>query len=79
MIAGNPAITYYSNTGKVGDIRVSSDQIMDDGSERLEWKSKGGDYSGVSFFETRGSDNSTFLMFTAWWVDGTMDKKSRPV
>lgn len=59
--------TFYSNTGQTGDIRISSDQIMPDGSERLEWESKGGNYSGVSFFETRGSNNTTFLMFTAWW------------
>lgn len=65
--------TYYSSTGNVGDIRVASDQIMDDGSERLEWSSKGGGYSGVSFFELRGNDNKTFLMLTAWWVDGTDD------
>jgi outer membrane protein assembly factor BamB len=61
--------SFYSATGQVGDIRVSSDQIMPDGSERLEWASKSGGYSGVSFFETRGEDNSTFLMFTAWWLD----------
>ena len=61
--------TFYSNTGQVGDIRISSDQIMPDGSERLEWTSKGGGYSGVSFFETRGDTNTTFLMFTAWWDD----------
>ena len=61
--------TFYSATGQVGDIRISSDQLMPDGSERLEWKSKSSGYSGVSFFETRGSDNSTFMMFTAWWLD----------
>lgn len=61
--------SFYSSTGQVGDIRVSSDQIMPDGSERLEWVSRGGGYSGVSFFETRGSDNSTFMMLTAWWLD----------
>lgn len=60
---------FYSFTGQVGDIRVTSDQIMPDDSERLEWVSKGGGYSGVSFFETRGDDNATFLMFTAWWLD----------
>ena len=61
--------SFYSATGQVGDIRVTSDQIMNDGSERLEWVSKSGGYSGVSFFETRGSDNATFLMLTAWWLD----------
>lgn len=61
--------TFYSATGKVGDIRVTGDQIMDDGSERLEWESKSGGFSGVSFLETRGEDNSTFLLFTAKWLN----------
>ncbi|MFM8874561.1 MAG: hypothetical protein ACKOGC_00700, partial [Anaerolineae bacterium] len=68
--------TYYSSTGtNNGDIRISSDQIMQDGSERFEWTSKGGDYSGVSFFEVRGDDKRTWLMWTAFWsnnVDQTM-------
>jgi hypothetical protein len=59
----------YSNTGKEGDIRISDDSIQSDGSERLTWSSKSGGYSGVSFFELRGSDNKTFLMLTAWWTD----------
>ena len=63
--------TYYSNTGKEGDIRVSTDQIMNDGSERLEWTSRGGGYQGVSFFELRGNDKLTFLMLTAWWSNNT--------
>lgn len=64
--------TYYSNTGKNnGDIRISSDQIMQDGSERFEWKSKTGGYSGVSFFEVRGNDKRTWLMWTAWWSDSS--------
>ncbi|MBK6792037.1 MAG: hypothetical protein IPG80_05725 [Anaerolineales bacterium] len=64
---------FYSATGAVGDIRISSDQIMNDGSERLEWVSKSGGYSGVSFFETRGDDNSTFMMLTSWWM-GSADQ-----
>jgi len=56
---------WYSNTGKEGDIRVSEDKIMQDGSERLTWTSKGGGYSGVSFLETRGK--TTFLFFTVNW------------
>jgi len=55
----------YSSTGKEGDIRVSNDSIQKDGSERLTWTSKGGNYSGVSFFEVR--NRTTFLMFTVWW------------
>jgi hypothetical protein len=64
--------TYYSSTGKNnGDIRIKSDQIMKDGSERFEWISKGGNYSGVSFFEVRGDDKRTWLMWTAWWDNST--------
>ncbi len=55
----------YSNTGKEGDIRISDDKIQKDGSERLTWTSKSGNYSGVSFFEVR--NRTTFLMFTLWW------------
>jgi hypothetical protein len=45
------------------DIVVVGDEVQSDGSERLDWKSPGGGYSGESFFETRGT---TFLMWT--WV-----------
>lgn len=62
--------TFYSTTGQAGDIKVTGDQIMPDGSECLEWTSKSGGYSGMSFFETRGDDNSTFMMFSLWWDDG---------
>ncbi len=58
---------YYSNTGKEGDISISADEIQPDGSEKLTWKSKGGGYSGASFFELRGSDRMTFLMFTLYY------------
>jgi len=57
----------YSATGQEGDIKITDDSVQSDGSERLTWQSKSGGYSGVSFFELRGSDNSTFLMLTAWW------------
>lgn len=64
--------TYYSSTGtNNGDIRISSDQIMKDGSERFEWTSKGGNYSGVSFFEVRGADKRTWLMWTLWWSNSS--------
>ena len=56
----------YSKTGREGDIRVSDDKIMKDGSERLTWTSKEGLYSGISFFELR-NDNYDFLMFTVNW------------
>ena len=63
---------YYSNTGKEGDIRVSDDSIQKDGSERLTWASKGGGYSGQSFFEIR--DRMAFLMFTIQWNNSAADK-----
>ena len=59
--------TFYSNTGKEGDIRISDDKIMPDGSERLSWSSREGGYSGMSFFEVR--NGTTFLMFTVEWAD----------
>lgn len=66
--------TYYSSTGtNNGDIRISSDQIMKDGSERFEWTSKGGNYSGISFFEVRGDDKRTWLMWTLVW-DNSADQ-----
>lgn len=63
---------FYSKTGKEGDIRVSSDQIMKDGSERLIWTSKEGKYSGYSYFEIR--DRNNFLMFTVNWGDAVKDQ-----
>lgn len=46
------------------DIRIVDDQMQADGSERLIWESRNGDYSGISFLETRGT---TFLMLTTMW------------
>lgn len=65
---------FYSNTGKTGDIHVTVDKIENDGSEHLAWYSKGGAYSGESFFEIRGSDSGTFLMFTIEWSDSAKDQ-----
>ena len=64
--------TFYSSTGKEGDIRVSGDSIMKDGSERLTWTSKGGGYSGISFLEVR-SNGTTFLFFTVDWGNDVED------
>lgn len=58
---------FYSYTGDEGDIRVSDDKIMPDGSERLTWSSSEGGYSGMSFFEVR--NDTTFLMFTVEWLE----------
>jgi len=57
--------TYYSSTGKEGDIRISKTAIVEDGSTQFNWTSKGGGYSGISWFEVRG--DKTFLMWTVNW------------
>jgi len=64
--------TFYSSTGREGDIRVSDDKIMPDGSERLTWTSQGGGYSGISFLEVRSND-TTFLLFTVNWGNNVQD------
>jgi hypothetical protein len=46
------------------DIQILDDQVQADGSERLIWQSPGGDYSGISFLETRGT---TFLLLTTMY------------
>jgi hypothetical protein len=56
---------YYSFTGQEGDIRISETSTAEDGSTRFDWESKGGDYSGISWFEVRG--DRTFLMWTMNW------------
>jgi hypothetical protein len=38
--------------------------VQPDGSERLTWNSPSGNYSGISFLESRGT---TFLMFSVLW------------
>jgi hypothetical protein len=45
-------------------------QVQADGSERLTWESSSGEYSGISFLETRGT---TFLLFTVMWDDAYED------
>jgi hypothetical protein len=62
----------YSKTGREGDIKVSDDKIMKDGSERLTWSSKEGLYSGLSYFEIR--DKNWFLMFTVNWGNSVQDQ-----
>jgi len=59
---------FYSSDGTSSDIKITSDQLMDDGSERLIWNSKGGGYSGASYFETR-EGRTTFLMLTIEWMN----------
>ncbi len=61
--------TYYSSTGKEGDIRISKTSTAEDGSTRFDWSSSAGDYSGISWFEVR--ETRTFLMWTVDWGNGT--------
>ncbi len=62
---------YYSNTGKPGDIEVTEVKPQSDGSVRLAWDSKGGGYSGLSYYELRGTK---FLLFTVDWGNGYKDQ-----
>lgn len=66
--------TFYSKTGKEGDIRVTDDKIEKDGSETLVWLSKEGGYSGISNFEVR--NKTTFLMLTVNWGNDFKDQYS---
>ena len=52
------------------DIQISDDTVQPDGSERLTWRSPSGQYSGISFLETRGT---TFLLFSVVWDDAYED------
>lgn len=63
---------FYSATGSNKDITITGDQLQDDGSERLEWFSESGGYSGASYFETRAG-RTTFLMFTIEWLNDYED------
>ncbi|SRR5581483_8223222 len=64
--------TFYSKTGKEGDIRVTEEKQQSDGSDRLTWYSKAGGYSGISFLEVR--DHYNFLMFTVDWGNDYKDQ-----
>ncbi|UCG24172.1 MAG: hypothetical protein JSW55_18945 [Chloroflexota bacterium] len=52
------------------DIQISDDQVQPDGSERLNWRSPSGEYSGISFLETRGT---IFLLYSSVWDDAYED------
>ncbi len=52
------------------DIKITGDKVQPDGSERLTWYSPSGGYSGISFFESRGT---TFLLLSLWWDDDYED------
>ena len=58
---------YYSKTGQPGDVEVTEVKPQSDGSVRLTWDSKGGGYSGLSYYEMR---DTRFLLFTVDWGNG---------
>lgn len=62
-------------TNGANDIKITGDKVQPDGSERLTWESRSGGFSGISFFETRGT---TFLMLS-WLVDGGYEEVFGPV
>lgn len=53
------------------DILITDTQVQPDESERLTWSSPSGEYSGISFLETRGT---TFLLFSVLWDDAFEDE-----
>ena len=62
---------YYSKTGKPGDIEITETKPQSDGSVRLAWDSKSGDYSGLSYYELR---TTRFLLFTVDWGNSYKDQ-----
>jgi hypothetical protein len=64
-VAGEAALSLLNSfyTSGSGDIKISKDEIQPDGSEKLTWTSKKGGYSGVTFFESRGTYLILFTMF----------------
>jgi len=75
--AGALALTILNQVFSNGanDIKINSDKVQADGSERLTWTSRSGGYSGQTFFETRGT---TFLMLN-WLVDKGYEEMFGPV
>jgi hypothetical protein len=62
-------------TDGANDIKITGDKVQPDGSERLTWESRSGGFSGISFFETRGT---TFLMLS-WLADSGFEEVYGPV
>jgi hypothetical protein len=55
-MAGQVALIVLNQayTDGAGDIKISKDEPQSDGSERLTWTSKAGNYSGVTVFKASG-------------------------
>ncbi len=62
-------------TNGANDIKITGDKVQPDGSERLTWESRSGGFSGISFFETRGT---SFLMLS-WLVNEGYEDVYGPV
>jgi hypothetical protein len=64
-LAGEFALTLLREFYDFGDVRVSTDEPLADGRERLTWSSAASGVDGISYFESRGT---TFIMLT-WIVE----------
>lgn len=62
--------TYYSINGQSGDVQIVSEQMTENAGNKIDWRSKNGGYSGRSFYQIHGADQTSFLFFTARWMDG---------
>lgn len=70
-VAGQLAL-FILNDLYTDDIKITGDEVQSDGSERLNWYSPSGGYTGESFFEIRPNSHgeyTTFLMLTFMWDD----------
>ena len=64
-LAGDFALTLLKDYYDFNDVRVSTDEPLEDGREKLTWASKASGVDGISYFEAR---DTTFIMLT-WVVD----------
>ena len=65
-LAGEFALTLLKEFYDVSDVRVSADEPLEDGREKLTWSSNASSVDGISYFESRGT---TFIMLT--WIADT--------
>jgi hypothetical protein len=64
-VAGQFALTLLKDFYDFNDVRVSNDEPLNDGREKLAWSSNASGVDGISYFEAR---DTTFIMLT-WIVE----------
>lgn len=64
-LAGEFALTLLKEFYDFSDVRVSADETLNDGREKLAWSSAASGVEGISYFESRGT---TFIMLM-WIVE----------